>query len=146
MRAVGESLIAQEPLSQLCAVAQDTAPAQLEVDLHRHAPDAHELADTLGARVVAFSSLWTVAGAPNWQASFAKNWGVYLVGSNITSTDRITGTIAKDAMIRKDVYTTTDNGDLVVSFPELSPITAILCCMVTAVMMGHRRRSAPTDR
>ena len=68
-----------------------------------------------------------------------------LVGSNITSTDRITGTIAKDAMIRKDVYTRTDNGDLVVSFPELSPITAILCCVVTAVMMGHRHRSAATD-
>jgi len=54
--------------------------ADIYGDLELHAKMAHGL----GARVVAFSSLWTVGGAPNWQASFAKNWGVYFVGSNIT--------------------------------------------------------------
>lgn len=43
------------------------------------------LVEELGAQVVAFSSYWTAAGAANWQASFAKNWGVYVVGSNTAS-------------------------------------------------------------
>jgi hypothetical protein len=68
-----------------------------------------------------------------------------LIGSNITSTDRITGTIAKDVMIKKDVYTTTSNGDLIVSFPELTPLATILCCLVIAMMMGHGHRSAPVN-
>lgn len=35
-----------------------------------------------GARIVALSSLWTVADARRWQAAFAHDWGVYLIGAN----------------------------------------------------------------
>ena len=42
------------------------------------------LTRTLKARVVAVSSLWSAPGGQLWQANFAKNWGVYVVGSNTT--------------------------------------------------------------
>ena len=45
----------------------------------------HKLTRTLKARVVAVSSLWTATGGQRWQQNFAKNWGVYVVGSNTTA-------------------------------------------------------------
>lgn len=36
----------------------------------------------LGANIIAFSAEWTVRGAARWQAAFAHDWGVYVVGSN----------------------------------------------------------------
>ncbi len=54
--------------------------ADIYGDLRLH----HKLTKTLKARVVAVSSLWTAAGGQRWQQSFAKNWGVYVVGSNTT--------------------------------------------------------------
>ena len=42
------------------------------------------LTRTLGARLVAFSTWWTVADATRWQANFARNWGVYMVAANTT--------------------------------------------------------------
>ncbi len=44
-----------------------------------------KLTRTLKARVVAVSSLWTAPGGHRWQQNFAKNWGVYVVGSNTVS-------------------------------------------------------------
>ena len=44
-----------------------------------------KLTRVLGARVVLVSSFWTAPGAQRWQQSFAKNWGVYVVGSNLVS-------------------------------------------------------------
>jgi len=54
--------------------------ADMYGDLRRH----DELVNTLGARIIAVSSLWTAQGAPRWPANFAKNWGVYVVSSNTT--------------------------------------------------------------
>jgi len=54
--------------------------ADIYGDLRLHA----KLVEQLGARVIAFSSFWTVGGGHHWQANFAKNWGVYVVGSNTT--------------------------------------------------------------
>jgi predicted amidohydrolase len=45
-----------------------------------------KLADTLKARVLAFSTAWTVPGSANWQAAFARNWGLYVVGANWSAT------------------------------------------------------------
>ena len=44
-----------------------------------------KLTRTLKARVVAVSSLWTAPAGHRWQQHFAKNWGVYVVGSNTVS-------------------------------------------------------------
>jgi predicted amidohydrolase len=43
-----------------------------------------KLAYTLGARVVAFSSFWTVASAVTWQQNFAKKYGVFFIAANTT--------------------------------------------------------------
>lgn len=43
-----------------------------------------KLVNTLGARIVAVSSFWTANGGYNWQKNFARNWGVYVIGSNTT--------------------------------------------------------------
>jgi len=43
-----------------------------------------KLTETLKARVVAVSSLWTAQGGWRWQQNFARNWGVHVVGSNTT--------------------------------------------------------------
>lgn len=37
------------------------------------------------ARVVAFTSYWTTSGAVNWQADYAKKYGVYLIAANTLS-------------------------------------------------------------
>jgi predicted amidohydrolase len=50
-----------------------------------------KIADTLGARVIALSSYWTALGAANFQAAFARNWGVYVVGSNTTTGSGVGG-------------------------------------------------------
>ena len=55
--------------------------ADMYGDLRMH----HKLTQTLKARVVAVSSLWTAPAGHRWQQNFAKNWGVYVVGSNTTS-------------------------------------------------------------
>ena len=52
--------------------------ADIYGDLAMHS----KLADTHKARVLAFSTAWTVPGSGNWQAAFAKNWGMYVVGAN----------------------------------------------------------------
>jgi len=54
--------------------------ADLYGDLRKH----RQLTGPLGARVVAVSSLWTADGGWRWQQNFARNWGVYVVGSNTT--------------------------------------------------------------
>lgn len=41
-----------------------------------------KLTRVLGTRVVTFSTWWTVAEATRWPASYAKNWGVYVVAAN----------------------------------------------------------------
>jgi predicted amidohydrolase len=43
-----------------------------------------KLTRTLGARLLAFSTWWTVSDATRWQANFARNWGVYVVAANTT--------------------------------------------------------------
>lgn len=53
--------------------------ADLYGDLRLH----DRLTRTLGARVVLVSSFWTAPAGLRWQQSFAKNWGVYVVGSNV---------------------------------------------------------------
>ena len=53
--------------------------ADLYGDLRMH----DKLTRTLGARVVLVSSFWTAPAGLRWQQSFAKNWGVYVVGSNV---------------------------------------------------------------
>jgi formylglycine-generating enzyme required for sulfatase activity/predicted amidohydrolase len=45
----------------------------------------HQALTTSNARLVAVSSFWTAPGAHHWQASFARNWGVYVVGANTTT-------------------------------------------------------------
>jgi len=55
--------------------------ADMYGDLRLH----DKLTRTLKARVVAVSSLWTAPAGHLWQANFAKNWGVYVVGSNTVS-------------------------------------------------------------
>ena len=57
--------------------------ADMYGDLRLH----DKLTRTLKARVVAVSSLWTAPAGHLWQANFAKNWGVYVVGSNTVSGD-----------------------------------------------------------
>jgi predicted amidohydrolase len=52
-----------------------------------------KLAEELGSRVLAFSSYWTAKGAANWQASFAKNWGLYVVASNTSAGTGVGGGI-----------------------------------------------------
>jgi predicted amidohydrolase len=54
--------------------------ADIYGDLNLH----QKLVDTLKARVVAFSSFWTAPGAANFQQSYAKNWGVWMIGSNVS--------------------------------------------------------------
>lgn len=61
-----------------------TAPlicADLYGDPRHHA----KLVDELGARVILVSSYWTVPSGARWQAAFAKNWGVYVIGSNVAT-------------------------------------------------------------
>lgn len=41
-----------------------------------------ELTHGLDARIVAWSALWTVAGARRWQSTFARDWKVFLVAAN----------------------------------------------------------------
>jgi predicted amidohydrolase len=55
--------------------------ADIYGDLNLH----KKLKDDLKARVIAFSSEWTAAGAANFQQSYARNWGVWFVGSNWSS-------------------------------------------------------------
>lgn len=45
-------------------------------------PRLHQRMIDKGARIVALSSLWTVADARRWQAAFAHDWGVYLIAAN----------------------------------------------------------------
>lgn len=46
-------------------------------------PRMHErLVDTLGAQIIALSSIWTVEDSTRWQAAFAHDWGVVLVAAN----------------------------------------------------------------
>lgn len=46
-------------------------------------PRLHErMVSELGVDVVAMSAMWTVAGAPRWQAAFAHDWQVPVVASN----------------------------------------------------------------
>lgn len=44
-----------------------------------------ELTGELGARIIALSTKWTVARATNWQAAFARDWGVYVVAANASA-------------------------------------------------------------
>ena len=53
-------------------------------DIYGTAALRTKLAKTLKARVVAFSGFWLTAGAPTYQAGFAKTYGVYLVAANTT--------------------------------------------------------------
>lgn len=55
--------------------------ADLYGDLRLH----HKLVNTMGAKVVAVTSLWTAAGGWRWQQNYARNWGVHVVGSNTAS-------------------------------------------------------------
>ena len=69
-----------------------------------------------------------------------------LIGSNITSTERKTGTITKDAIIQKNVYTKLDNGELIVTFPELTPLAIILCCLIiTTITTCNKLRRTTED-
>lgn len=43
-----------------------------------------KLTGALGARLIAFSTWWTVADSTRWQAAFAKDWGVHVVAANTT--------------------------------------------------------------
>ncbi len=52
-----------------------------------------------------------------------------LVGADITSTERLYGDIAEDMTIRKSLYTTMQNGELIVTFPEPT-LAMILCCII----------------
>lgn len=52
--------------------------ADLYGDSRLHA----RMVQTLGARLVAVSSWWTAAGAPNWPRHFARDWGVYVITAN----------------------------------------------------------------
>ena len=44
-----------------------------------------ELANEHGARIIALSTKWTVPRATNWQAAFARDWGVYVVAANASA-------------------------------------------------------------
>jgi predicted amidohydrolase len=54
--------------------------ADLYGDPRHHA----KLTKELGAGVIFVSSYWTVRSGARWQAAFAKNWGVYVIGANTT--------------------------------------------------------------
>lgn len=53
-------------------------------DIYGSSTLLNKLTNTLDARVVAFSSYWTVSGAVNWQTNFADDYNVYLIASNTT--------------------------------------------------------------
>ena len=55
--------------------------ADLYGDLRLH----DKLTRTLGAKVIAVSSLWTANGSVNWPRNYAKNWGVHVLFSNTTN-------------------------------------------------------------
>lgn len=41
-----------------------------------------ELSGTRRARILALSTMWTVAKATRWQAAFARDWGLFVVAAN----------------------------------------------------------------
>ena len=72
-----DNTIIQTPLGK-------TAPL-ICADLYGDPRHHSKLVDDLGARVILVSSYWTVPSGARWQAAFAKNWGVYVIGSNVTT-------------------------------------------------------------
>jgi len=53
-------------------------------DIYGASPLHSKLVKTLKARVIAFSAHWMTAGAPSYQATFAKTHGVYFIAANTT--------------------------------------------------------------
>jgi predicted amidohydrolase len=82
-------------------------------DLRMH----DKLTRVLGARLVAFSSWWTVAEATRWPASYAKNWGVYVVAANRVSGSGKGGGIFDPAGKALVKHTSSDPGVIIAEIP-----------------------------
>lgn len=76
-----------------------------------------KLVNQLEARVVAVSSMWTVKGGWRWQAAFAKNWGVYVVGSQAALGPGVGGGIFDTEGKTLDLWESTEPHLTIASIP-----------------------------